>query len=57
MIVGLAITRSELVASIVYAPGTLLYIWARREQGMRVFQPAEAVTCGALSLLPLLESS
>jgi len=37
-----------LVASIVYAPGTLLYIWARREQGMRVFQPAEAVTCGAL---------
>ena len=31
-----------LVASIVYAPGTLLYIWARREQGMRVFQPAEA---------------
>jgi arginine:ornithine antiporter / lysine permease len=34
-----------LVASIVYAPGTLLYIWARREQGMRVFHPAEAVMC------------
>jgi len=37
-----------LVACIVYAPGTLLYIWARREQGMRVFQPAEAVICVAL---------
>jgi arginine:ornithine antiporter/lysine permease len=32
-----------LVASVVYAPGTFLYIWARREQGVRVFQPAEAV--------------
>jgi arginine:ornithine antiporter/lysine permease len=37
-----------LVACIVYAPGTLLYIWARRKQGMRVFQPAEAVICVAL---------
>lgn len=37
-----------LVASIVYAPGTLLYIWARREQGMRVFHPAEAVMCVGL---------
>jgi arginine:ornithine antiporter / lysine permease len=37
-----------LVACIVYAPGTLLYIWARREQGMRVFRPAEAVICVAL---------
>jgi len=32
-----------LVASIVYAPGTFLYLWARREQGVRAFQPAEAV--------------
>jgi Amino acid permease len=37
-----------LVACIVYAPGTLLYIWARREQGRRVFQPAEAVMCVGL---------
>ena len=37
-----------LVASIVYAPGTFLYIWARREQGRRVFQLPEAVVCVVL---------
>jgi arginine:ornithine antiporter / lysine permease len=37
-----------LVASIVYAAGILLYVWARREQRMRVFRPAEAVTCVVL---------
>jgi arginine:ornithine antiporter/lysine permease len=37
-----------LVASIVYAPGTFLYIWARREQGGRVFQLPEAVLCVVL---------
>ena len=37
-----------LVASIVYAPGIFLYIWARREQGLRVFQLPEAVMCAVL---------
>jgi arginine:ornithine antiporter/lysine permease len=36
------------MASVVYAAGILLYVWARREQRLRVFQPAEAVTCVVL---------
>jgi arginine:ornithine antiporter/lysine permease len=34
-----------LLACIVYAPGTLLYLVARREQAARVFTPPEAVGC------------
>lgn len=38
-----------LLAAILYAPGTALYFWARREQGETVFKPAEwlifAVAC------------
>jgi arginine:ornithine antiporter/lysine permease len=30
-----------LLAAILYAPGTALYFWARREQGQRVFTPVE----------------
>ncbi len=30
-----------LLSTLLYAPGTLLYIWARREQGKRVFSPME----------------
>ena len=37
-----------ILACIVYAPGTLLYLAARREQGGRVFKPAEAVACAVL---------
>jgi arginine:ornithine antiporter / lysine permease len=37
-----------LLAAIVYAPGTLLYLVARREQGLRVFNRAEAVVCAVL---------
>jgi arginine:ornithine antiporter / lysine permease len=37
-----------LLASIVYAPGTLLYLLARREQGLRAFNRAEAVACVVL---------
>jgi len=33
------------LACIIYAPGTLLYLAARREQGKRAFMPAEAVVC------------
>jgi arginine:ornithine antiporter / lysine permease len=37
-----------LLACIVYAPGTLLYLMARREQGRRAFNPLEAVLCALL---------
>jgi arginine:ornithine antiporter/lysine permease len=37
-----------LLACIVYAPGTLLYLVARREQGKRLFNPAEALACAVL---------
>jgi arginine:ornithine antiporter/lysine permease len=30
-----------LLSSVLYAPGTLLYYWTRREQGERNFQPVE----------------
>jgi arginine:ornithine antiporter/lysine permease len=30
-----------LLACLLYAPGTLLYFWARREQGQRLFKPVE----------------
>ncbi|MBO9513503.1 MAG: amino acid permease [Variovorax sp.] len=30
-----------LLSAILYAPGTLLYIWARREQGKQVFRPLD----------------
>jgi arginine:ornithine antiporter/lysine permease len=39
-----------LLACIVYAPGTLLYLLARREQHLRAFNPAEAVVCGLLTV-------
>ncbi len=39
-----------LLACIVYAPGTLLYLRARREQRLRAFNPAEAVVCGLLTV-------
>ena len=34
-----------LVSFIVYAPATILFAMARREQGRRVFSPAELVIC------------
>lgn len=30
-----------LLSTLLYAPGTLLYIWARRERGQRVIRPME----------------
>jgi arginine:ornithine antiporter/lysine permease len=30
-----------LLSAILYAPGTLLYIWARREQNTTVFKPGD----------------
>lgn len=35
--------RYLLVSLIVYAPATVLFVMARREQGRRLFSPAEAV--------------
>ncbi|MFG1813491.1 basic amino acid/polyamine antiporter [Kribbella sp. NPDC049174] len=42
------------LAAIVYAPGTLLYLVARREQGLRAFNPAEAVACVVLMIAAVL---
>jgi arginine:ornithine antiporter/lysine permease len=30
-----------LLSAILYAPGTVLYIWARREQNSKVFKPSD----------------
>jgi arginine:ornithine antiporter / lysine permease len=30
-----------LLSTLLYAPGTLLYFWTRREQGQRLFKPVE----------------
>jgi arginine:ornithine antiporter / lysine permease len=37
-----------LLSAVIYAPGTLLYFWARREQNKRVFGPMEWVVFAAL---------
>lgn len=36
-------TKFILLASILYAPGTLLYVWARREQNIKVFKPLDII--------------
>jgi len=43
-----------LLGCIVYAPGTVLYVVARREHGERVFRPAELATCVLLWALAVL---
>jgi hypothetical protein len=43
-----------LLAAIVYAPGTLLYLVARRVQGLRVFSRAEAMACALLMISAVL---
>jgi arginine:ornithine antiporter / lysine permease len=39
-----------LLSCILYAPGALLYLMARRQRGLRVFKPAEAVLFGVIVL-------
>lgn len=39
-----------LLSCILYAPGAVLYIIARRERGLRIFRPAEAVLFGVIVL-------
>jgi arginine:ornithine antiporter/lysine permease len=40
-----------LLAALLYAPGVLLYGWARREKGARLFKPFEIVILIALIVL------
>jgi arginine:ornithine antiporter/lysine permease len=39
-----------MLSCILYAPGAVLYLIARRERGLRVFRPAEAVLFGVIVL-------
>ncbi|HWM73692.1 MAG TPA: hypothetical protein VNQ53_08130, partial [Nocardioides sp.] len=43
-----------LLGCLIYAPGTVLYVVARREHQARVFRPAEAVACALLCALAVL---
>jgi arginine:ornithine antiporter/lysine permease len=43
-----------LLSAIVYAPGTLLFLLARREQGLRAFNRAEAIACAVLVVAAVL---
>jgi arginine:ornithine antiporter/lysine permease len=40
--------RFLLLSCVIYAPGTVLYVMARRENDQRLFKPAEALLCAAL---------
>jgi len=42
------------MCAMLYAPGMLIYIWARRERGNRLFHPAEALLAVALAAAGLL---
>jgi len=35
-----------LLVAVLFVPGTILYVWARREQNARLFQPAELIVLG-----------
>jgi arginine:ornithine antiporter/lysine permease len=39
-----------LLSCLIYAPGTVLYVMARRENGLRVFGRAEALLCALLAI-------
>jgi arginine:ornithine antiporter/lysine permease len=43
-----------LLGCLIYAPGTALYVVARRENNSRVFRPAEAAACAVLCALAVL---
>ncbi len=42
-------TKFMLLAALLYAPGTWLYFYARREQRQRVFTPAEMMVFGIVA--------
>jgi arginine:ornithine antiporter/lysine permease len=36
------------MCAILYAPGIVFFVWARRENGERIFRPVEAILAAAL---------
>lgn len=42
------------MCAILYAPGILIYVWARREDNKRIFNPVEAVLAIALTAIAIL---
>ena len=42
--------RYLLLSAILYAPGTALYVWSRREQRQRLFTPVEAAVFVVLAI-------
>ena len=43
-----------LLVAVLYTPGTILYVWARREQNVRLFAPAELVVFAVTALAALV---
>lgn len=43
-----------LLASLLYAPASILYVIARRERGLRVFTPVEAALCGLIVVVAVV---
>jgi arginine:ornithine antiporter/lysine permease len=43
-----------LLSALLYAPGVLLFGWAKRERGARLFKPFEVVILAALIALAAL---
>ena len=41
-----------LLSAVLYAPGTMLYIWARREQNKQVFSPSTGSSSSSPSSVP-----
>lgn len=41
--------KYALLSALLYAPGTLLYVWARRERGLAVFRPRDWIVLAALA--------
>jgi len=46
-----------LLSALLYAPGAVLYIWARRQRAERPFTGAEAALLAALVLLALVSAA
>lgn len=43
-----------LVSFVIYAPGTILFVMARREQGRKLFNPAEALILAVAVILAVV---
>ncbi|MDE0573232.1 basic amino acid/polyamine antiporter [Demequina sp. B12] len=42
--------KYALLALIIYAPASLVYVWSRKQRGRKIFTPAEAVVCVLASI-------